>query len=324
MSANATLILSEVQGLRAEILSLKAQVTTLQSALASKPVSAAPVKGVRAKKEKDPDAPKRAPSAWILFTKRVHDLLAENSYTGSDLGKNNQMFCGSLKDENSELSSWKDEDILARRAAWAVPEISKQKASGKSYRKNKEGSTASVASAPAEDELEDAASAAPSEESKKRGPAKGTKLTEEQKAQRKATREANKAKKAAAEGFSAGRLDDEPLGASAEEIQEAVKAAAAVKKAAPAPAPAPAPVAVKTEAADEFKPVLLNKKRYLVNLATGHAYNRNEDGSQSTWAGIFSKKMQHPDGKIAPGIDFTVPEPGAEEAEEEELEFGSE
>ena len=326
MSSSATLILSEVQGLRAEIVSLKAQVTGLQSLLAAKPVSAAPAKAVRAKKVKDPNAPPKERSAWGLFTDRVRGLLRENDYAGKALGPECVQFCSSLKEENGVFASWTDEDILARRAAWSAPEVSKgELKGGKGWAKTgerrqtaKSASVAgSVAGSVAEDDLEDgAASAAPSEEPKKRGPAKGTKLTEEQKAKRKATREANKAKKAEAAETSA------PASPKAEAAEATAPAS---PKAAPAPAPVKAAepvaaVAAVAEPKDKFTPVMLKgadgkPKRYFVNLATGHAYNRNEDGSQGSWAGLFSKTPK-------PQIDFTAPEPGAEE--EEELNFGEE
>ena len=322
MSSSATLILSEVQGLRAEIVSLKAQVTGLQSLLAAKPVSAAPAKAVRAKKEKDPNAPPKERSAWGLFTDRVRGLLRENDYAGKALGPECVQFCSSLKEENGVFASWTDEDILARRAAWSAPEVSKgELKGGKGWAKTGERRQAaksasvagSVAGSVAEDDLEDgAASAAPSEEpAKKRGPAKGTKLTEEQKAKRKATREANKAKK---EGAAA-----ETSAPASPKVEAAEATAPASPKAAPVAVKAAEPVAA-AESKDKFTPVMLKgadgkPKRYFVNLATGHAYNRNEDGSQGSWAGLFSKTPK-------PQIDFTVPEPGAEE--EEELNFGEE
>jgi hypothetical protein len=64
----------------------------------------------------------------------------------------------------------------------------------------------------------------------------------------------------------------------------------------------------------QFKPVLLVGVRYLVNMESGHAYYRNEDGSQGDWAGIFSRTPK-------PHVDTSVPEPGAEE---EELNFDDE
>jgi hypothetical protein len=283
-SASASVILSEVQRLSGEILSLKSQVTSLQTLLSSKAVAAEPsgsVSGKKAKKEKkekDPNAPKRERTEWGLFTDKIRALLKENGYSGMDLAVGCLQFCKALKTENEDLSSWASEDVLARRSAWTAPEP----------KAKKEGS---VASGPAEeDELDGAASAASSEK-KKRGPAKGTKLTDEQKAARKATREANKAKK---EGSSEAPASPKAAPTSV---------APASPKAAPAPAPASA------DPSDEFKPTLLGGKKYFINLKTGHAYHRNDDGSQGEWAGLFSRIPK-------PHIDFDAPEPTEEEGDD--------
>ena len=133
----------------------------------------------------------------------------------------------------------------------------------------------------------DADAAAPSEEpaKKKRGPPKGVKLSEEEKAKRKATREANKAKK--------------------KEAPASPSLSAATVPLPPSPPMAP----VKTAPAN-FQPVMLKDEsgkpaRYYINLQTGHAYHRSEDGTQGHWAGLFSKTPK-------PHIDHSVAEPEAE------------
>jgi hypothetical protein len=52
----------------------------------------------------------------------------------------------------------------------------------------------------------------------------------------------------------------------------------------------------------EYKPVMILSERYLVNMATGHTYHRNSNGSKGAWAGLFKKDPK-------PRIDTSVPEP---------------
>lgn len=348
MSASA--ILSELQAARADILSLKAQVSALQTALDSKPAAAAaaPSEGKKTRKTrpKNADAAPRPPTPWVIFVDRVRDILravkkddGSSAYTGQDLGIICVQFASALKEENADLSSWSDADIIARRVAWVRPTVSKQEAAGKNKRKT----GGSVAGSAAADELDGdadgAASAAPSADSgkKKRGPAKGTPLTAEQKAARAAKSAATRAAKKA---VSAGLLDDEAGGASAAEIAAAAalmkKTKVSVSNAAASAAPAaagagPAAAGGSAPPSDEFKNVLLNKERYLVNMANGHAYNvvkdaegvpiKGDDGKymQSTWAGIFHRKGGMPSGGAY--IDSSVPEPSAAEEDEEEENF---
>jgi hypothetical protein len=62
----------------------------------------------------------------------------------------------------------------------------------------------------------------------------------------------------------------------------------------------PAPPAA--QAPGGFQSVMLDGKRYLVNMETGHAYDRQANGSQGEWAGIFSKTPK-------PHINTSVPKP---------------
>ena len=317
-----------------ELKTLNGRISSLES---SKP--SAPAAGGKAKKARKSSAPtsaegkpKREPSSWLLFTGRVRELLRTEGYAAAALGKECQMFASSLKEENADFSSWSDSDILARRAAWAAPEVSKQKAAGKSWRKTPTGS---VVSGEAPEEAEEEA-----EKPKKarKNPWEG--LSDEQKAERIAKMKAGKAaKKAAAEGSAPEAEEEAPVSPKVKaeaapkvkaEAAPKVKAEAAPKvkaeaakpsspKAAPKSTPA-APVAAApvvaapaASAAGQFKPVLLVGVRYLVNMESGHAYYRNEDGSQGDWAGIFSRTPK-------PHVDTSVPEPGAE-GEEEELNF---
>jgi hypothetical protein len=293
----------------AELQKLNGRISTLESTKPSAPAaSGKAAKKERKTKEKDPKAPKRAPSSWLLFTGRIRDILRANGYEKAALGKECQMFCASLKEENAELDSWSEGDVLARRAAWTAPEVSKQKAAGLSWRKDKSGSAPGSVVSGAEEA--DGESAPASAKKERKNPWAG--LTEEQKAERIAKMKAGKAaKKAAAEG------EEAPASPKASEAPKAKTEAApaAPKTAAKAASEAPKAAAASSASASagEFKPVMLSGNRYLVNLANGHAYHRLSDGGQGEWAGLFSKVPK-------PHIDDSVAEPGAE-AEEEELNF---
>jgi len=321
-----------------ELKTLNGRISSLES---SKP--SAPAAGGKAKKEKkerkskSSDSEPRAPTAWRLFADRVRTLLRAEGYEGKALGPQCVQFASSLKEENADFSSWSDSDILARRAAWAAPEVSKgELKGGKGWAKTGErrasSKPSSVVSGEAPEEAEEEA-----EKPKKarKNPWEG--LSDEQKAERIAKMKAGKAaKKAAAEGSAPEAEEEAPVSPKVKaeaapkvkaEAAPKVKAEAAPKvkaeaakpsspKAAPKSTPA-APVAaapvVAASAAGQFKPVLLVGVRYLVNMESGHAYYRNEDGSQGDWAGIFSRTPK-------PHVDTSVPEPGAE-GEEEELNF---
>lgn len=302
------------------------RISSLESAKPSAPAAAGGGKAKKEKKAKDPSAPKRAPTAWRLFADRVRSVLKDNGFSGVALGTECVQFCSSLKEENADLDSWTDVDIVARRSAWTKPEVSKGEAKfgknwvkNKSWRKTPEGSVVSGAADEADGEAADGG-AAPAKKARKNPWAN---LSEAERAERIAKMKAGKAaKKAVSEGL----LDDEPLGTSLEEAAAAVaktKAALAKAKteAAPAPKEAPKPSAGGAGAAaaassaaaapsDEFKPILLSGSRYLVNMSNGHAYHRVQTGPdsyvQGEWAGIFSKVPK-------PHIDDSVPEPGAEE-----------
>jgi hypothetical protein len=258
MSLDTSAVLAAIASLETQLAALKSQLGVKSSGLS--------VKG--SSKKSAPKEPKekkeRAPTEWLLFTKRIRSLLETEGYDKKDLGGPALLsFCKTLKEENAELDSWEDADVLARRVDWTAPERKKKSAS----------ETSSVASAekPKKASADDAAPASDAEEStassqKKRGPPKGLKLTEEQKAQRKATREANKAKKAAAEAAPAP-------------IAVGLSNAAAVAL----------PSSPKSETTTGFQKIRLDGQGYLVNFETGHAYKRNPDDSMGDWAGLFHK-----------------------------------
>jgi len=103
------------------------------AALSGKTVPSAPSSSApsikKAKKEKDPDAPKKEPNDWIKFTSSVRAALkAANIKTGVEVTQ----FCGMLKAKNADYSSWTSELILAEHSSWERPEVSKQALASKS------------------------------------------------------------------------------------------------------------------------------------------------------------------------------------------------
>jgi hypothetical protein len=339
----------------AAILSLEAQLSALKAQLSlpsgkTESASGKPLApSALPKADKKAPAPKeekkeRKTSDWALFTQRVRSLLKEGGYEKKDLSVGCLQFCGDLKKENADFASWASEDILARRAAWVVPEkISVSSALAEE---------ASVVSAAAE-----AADAVA--EPKKRGPPKGVKLSEEEKAKRKATKEANKAAKEAS--ASAPPSEDEapasdaegaasvvssekkkrgpPKGVKLSEEQKAQRkatreankakkeesseasasapaspsfSAASASSAASIPLP-PSPKASAASAPSGFQPVMLGGHRYYINLSSGHAYHRNDDDSQGHWAGLFSRVPK-------PHINHSVAEPETEFAQLDDAE----
>ena len=92
--------------------------------------------GKKEKKEKDPDAPKKEPNDWIVFTQRARKALETG---GLKPGFAVQQYCSSLKEALPMLSvtdangkekqvpnyaSISDEEILARFKSWTAPEQS--------------------------------------------------------------------------------------------------------------------------------------------------------------------------------------------------------
>ncbi len=131
-----------------EALSGKLDLTSL---VASAPASTAPVKGKRAKKVKDANAPKKPANDWIKFTSRVRAVILA-SFTD---GKNPvpaavTQTASSLKDAGL-MPTATDEQILAAYANWVAnpPTVSKQAAAGKNKpKKGSDGSASTTSSAP--------------------------------------------------------------------------------------------------------------------------------------------------------------------------------
>ena len=336
MSLNTSSLLSAISAMEQQLAALRAQLGGASVAASS------PAKTPTEKKpRKKSDAP---PSAWRLFADRVRVLLGANGYSGKALGTECVQFCSSLKSENSDFSSWADADILARRAAWSAPAVSKQAERGDHWKNGKKvatptGSAAvSVVSdgeaAPAVGEL--------TEQPKKARKNPWADLSPEQREAKVAAMKAGRAAKKAATESAAESTDavevvvpaPAPVSAPAEdavsdggssakkarkpwsaETKAAAKAKRDAKKAA-APTssshasvlpPLPASPVHTAERATEFQGIMLGGTRYLVNLTSGHCYHREADGSQGEWAGLFHRTGSPKNN--GPWIDTAVPEP---------------
>ena len=272
-----TLSTSQYESIMSKLESLEGLVQKSGAVASSVPAPAGKAgKAKKAPKARDPSAPPKAPNAWILFTSRVRSVINESGVLGEKkLGKECTQFCSSLKEENAELDSWAAETILARFSGWTVPEQSKMAAAGISFAKKNKGSEAAAS------ESEAAAEPAAVSEKPKRV------ISDEQKAKMKAGRErAAAAKKAAAAGSAP--------------VAEAPAAVAA---------PVSAPATVAEAEAEEWKSIKLKTgsgfQLYLWNPANNHCYNRESDGGQGEWAGVFNPKTKT--------IDSSVPEPSEEE-----------
>ena len=115
------------------------------SALSGKsvPSSSAPStkKVKKEKKEKDPNAPKKEPNEWIVFTQKVREALKG---AGIKAGVEVTQFCGMLKSKNADYASWSSDAILVEHSGWKRPEVSKQ-----ALAKSAEVSPTSATDAPA-------------------------------------------------------------------------------------------------------------------------------------------------------------------------------
>ena len=339
MSLNTSSLLSAISAMEQQLAALRAQLGGASVAASS------PAKTPTEKKpRKKSDAP---PSAWRLFADRVRALLGANGYSGKALGTECVQFCSSLKDENGDFSSWADSDILARRAAWTVPEVSKAEAKfgpgwvkNKAWRKTPTGSVVSDGeAAPAVAEV--------TEQPKKARKNPWADLTAEQREAKIAAMKAGRAAKKAATESSAESTEAEVLvapppapapavdaasdgGSSAKkarkpwsaETKAAAKAKRDAKKAATTtpssntatlpPLPPSPPESV--SGGSEFQGIMLGGSRYLVNLASGHCYRRESDGSQGEWAGLFHRTGGPKNN--GPWIDTAVPEPSVTDLDE--------
>lgn len=113
------------------------------SALSGKsvPAPSSSKKVKKEKKEKDPNAPKKEPNEWIVFTQKVREALKG---AGIKAGVEVTQFCGMLKSKNADYASWSSDAILVEHSGWKRPEVSKQ-----ALAKSAEVSPASATDAPA-------------------------------------------------------------------------------------------------------------------------------------------------------------------------------
>jgi hypothetical protein len=268
---NVSAILSTISAMESQLSQLRAQLGSAPSVKAAASVPAPTEK----KQRKKSDAP---PSAWRLFTDRVRALLKDNDYSGKAIGVECVQFCATLKDENSELSSWVDGDILARRAAWSAPEVSRGEAKhGKGWAKTGERKAAakaasvSAASSVVSDGEASVPASADKPKKERKNPWAG--LTPEQHAAKSAAMKAGRAAKKAAATDAAPSVS---LAASLPPLPSSPKGSVS---------------SVRTGADDlvGFRKVTLATKPYWINLESGHAYERDADDSRGAWAGLFSK-----------------------------------
>jgi hypothetical protein len=296
--------------INAKIDALLGEVALLRAAANSAPVAvSSPAKTVTEKKpRKKSDAP---PTPWRLFTDRVRGVLSGADFKGKALGVECVQFCASLKDENAELDSWTDELVLARRADWSAPEVSRGEAKhGKGWAKTGDRRAAakaasvsgSVVSGGDADGDADGAAPVSTDAPKKarKNPWEG--LTAEQRAAKVA------AMKAGRDAKKAGSTTDSLTESADSAVKVVVQAppSPVVTAASSSVSAAKAGNAAANSSPDEFKGVMLGGSRYLVNLATGHCYRREADGSQGDWAGLFHRTGGPKNG---PWIDETVAEP---------------
>ena len=308
------IINAKIDDLTAKIDSLLAEVASLRTQAKAAPTSSssAPEKPVTERKKRKAN-PNAATAPWIVFTGRVRELLRNNGYEKGQLGKECQMFCGNLKDENKDLATWTDEDILARRAAWTAPTTSKQAAAGIHYKDGKKVVTppGSAANSVVDGEANVGATSSNATSTKKRkNPWEG--LTEEQRKAKSAAMKAGKeAKKAAT------TTTEDSANTTSSTITPVAQDTAPVLMATSSSSVSnAAAVAATTEPAadsNEFKGVMVGGTRYLVQLSSGHCYKREKDGSQGDWAGIFHRTGGP---KGGPWIDDKVPEPVQDDDED--------
>ena len=275
--------ISETSKILSAISELKSQIAALEVKMGSLSLVPEPLKPAKAaKKPRDPEAPKRAPTEWILFTNRVRALLKANEYP---VGAEVQQFCSHLKEEQ-DMYKWTDDSILASRKLWTAPERKSREAksdaeepkpekpkkvlSPEHLAKLAEGRARKAAEKKAAaltplNPFEDAQEASPEQSetestsssgSKKRGPKKGTKLSEEQKA-------ARKAKMTARTLEAAAKI---PLPDSDKEEGEVTE----------------------DESEVQFNPLIIKGKRYMWNPQNNHCYYREEDSSKGDWAGLLT------------------------------------
>lgn len=238
------------------IASMEKELARMKAALGVEGVSL-PIKAKKAKKERDPDAPKREPNVWIRFTQRVDAALKAAAEAAKAAGDEEtakryggpaviaKQFASHLKDQKA-YDAWTEEEMVAAFDSWTRPEVSKQEAAGKTKKAKAASAAASEASSVAGDDAGSVHSAAA--EKPKRV------ISEEQKAKMAAGRAAAKAKRDAEKAAAAvAEGGAEPAPAAEEKPAEAPKPAKAFKPKAVAKASSAAAAAEKTYTLEELK-----------------------------------------------------------------------
>jgi hypothetical protein len=249
----------DIQSITKSISTMEAQLGELRKIVTMMGGQAAPVVTEKVKKERKPRSADAKPNPWIDFTKLVRAALVPAAV--EKLGAECQQFCKTLKSEQADYASWTPEAIQTRWRTWEKP--------------------AKAPTPPASD-TEAPAAAAPSEKPKRV-------LTDEQKAKMKAGREAAKAKKAAeaASGSASASASEAPAAAEAA-ASDGEASTSSKKRGRPKGSKNKAPAESATT--EEYKPLTLGGKKYL--LSGDRAYERTDEGTAGTYAGVYDKKTK--------------------------------
>lgn len=140
----------------------------------------------KAKAKRDPDAPKRPASDWCLFVKRVSEVMKEHPIPGS---KASAMKVASALKKGFPTEDFQMDSVSAQQILDAYNQTTVDLGSAPEEPKAAKPTDGN------ETDTSSTSSFTTANGEKKRGPKKGTKLTDEQKAARKAKAAENKAKK---------------------------------------------------------------------------------------------------------------------------------
>jgi hypothetical protein len=251
----------DIQSITKSISTMEAQLGELRKIVTMMGGQAAPVVTEKVKKERKPRSADAKPNPWIDFTKLVRAALVPAVV--EKLGAECQQFCKTLKSEQADYASWTPEAIQTRWRTWEKP--------------------AKAPTPPASD-TEAPAAAAPSDKPKRV-------LTDDQKKKMQAGRERKAAeKKAAAEAASASASASEaPAPAAAEAAASDGEASTSSKKRG-RPKGSKNKVPAESATTEEYKPLTLGGKKYL--LSGDRAYERTDEGTAGTYAGVYDKKTK--------------------------------
>jgi hypothetical protein len=247
----------DIQSITKSISTMEAQLGELRKIVTMMGGQAAPVVTEKVKKERKPRSADAKPNPWIDFTKSVRAALVAGGV--EKLGAECQQFCKTLKSEQADYASWTPEAVQTRWRTWEKP--------------------AKAPTPPASD-TEAPAAAAPSDKPKRV-------LTDEQKAKMKAGREAAKAKKAAEAASGSASASEAPAAAEAA-ASDGEASTSSKKRGRPKGSKNKAPAESATT--EEYKPLTLGGKKYL--LSGDRAYERTDEGTAGTYAGVYDKKTK--------------------------------